>query len=541
MNCFSEVLGSVRRRRRDAPLSGTVIKVACLQDLLQHLAGNTTKPLNTMGNAASEIENGSSPKKSLQWSSGCRPNYDEPPEFLVKLAKILVVKSLAEDNLDGITENVFLKYVCKANQPLGKRLFHYLITHWQEESPPDPQIGEQETQKENFEDLLSRPAFLSSANYLMGLMTDPQQLEFYIKVFAGDKEKIERKDVYELVFAAYQISTVAHHTCCLPDDILMAVVNAAMHKKESVNTKYLHSWVCQHCPRLVMWLHRYITHILTVGHRTIPDNKDEEEDDRDTPILDCPSKSSCVTLHPALIWLLTCTLPLVYHKQQKSKNAPSPNNVLLDPHVFIEKMISAVSPTHWVPLYNSENHGLSINRFQHHVFGYHSATIMFITAEGDNIFCLACDCEWKDSKHFWGGENCLCMHLTPEYKIVESGAKMMYFNVTSRGFPTGIQVGRDCTNRALTIDLNLSLVTYRMIPFKLHSIEVWGCGACEAKEAQTELKKREVRDVENRRKVKLNSSDWLDNPDRYLIELAGTRLSYAQYDMPKPGGASNSS
>lgn len=52
-----------------------------------------------------------------------------------------------------------------------------------------------------------------------------------------------------------------------------------------------------------------------------------------------------------------------------------------------------------------------------------------------------------------------------------------------------------------------------------------------------EMKKREAKDTENRRKVKINSSDWLDNPDRYLIELAGTRLSYAQYDNPKPGAS----
>lgn len=58
------------------------------------------------------------------------------------------------------------------------------------------------------------------------------------------------------------------------------------------------------------------------------------------------------------------------------------------------------------------------------------------------------------------------------------------------------------------------------------------------REAQIDLKKREVKDTENRRKVKVNSADWLDNPDRYLIELAGTRLSYAQYDKPSPGGAS---
>lgn len=50
-----------------------------------------------------------------------------------------------------------------------------------------------------------------------------------------------------------------------------------MHGKESVNTKYLHSWLCLHCPRLVVWLHRSIVHMLTVGYRTIPENKEEEE------------------------------------------------------------------------------------------------------------------------------------------------------------------------------------------------------------------------------------------------------------------------
>ena len=59
-------------------------------------------------------------------------------------------------------------------------------------------------------------------------------------------------------------------------------------------------------------------------------------------------------------------------------------------------------------------------RLQHHVFGYHGATLMFITTEGENMFCVASDEEWRDSKHFWGGEHARCLHLTPEYKIVES-------------------------------------------------------------------------------------------------------------------------
>ena len=44
---------------------------------------------------------------------------------------------------------------------------------------------------------------------------------------------------------------------------------------------------------------------------------------------------------------------------------------------------------------------------------------MIMTAEDDNMFCVACDDEWRDSKHFWGGFNCLCLQLLPEYKVVE--------------------------------------------------------------------------------------------------------------------------
>nr|XP_045613181.1 uncharacterized protein LOC123767536 [Procambarus clarkii] len=585
MKRFSWV--SRRSRSCDARLSSRVLSAASLNRLLQHLAHNTT--LNTMGNNVSDPSSQSPPQKGFQWSSGSSRAYGEPPEVIVKLAKILVGKSLTEDNIDGISENVFLKYVCKASQPLGKRLFQYSITHWQK------------SEQESIPGVLSKAAFLSSANCLLALMTDSQQLEFYIKVFARHEEKIEKQDVYELIFAAYQISTASQRTCCMPDDILMSVVNSAMHGKESVNTKYLHSWVCHHCPRLVMWLHRYITHILTVGHRTIPDNTEEKEADQDTPILDCPSKTSCVTLHPALIWLLTGSLPTIYTKQQKKNNLPSSNNLLMDPHVFISRMISAVSPTHWMQLYNSDNHGLSINRLQHHVFGYNSPTMMFITAEGGNLFCLASDVGWRDSKHFWGGENCLCMQLTPEYKIIESKIEkvLQHFDCSRLDFLSltillfskakySTCPSKDrCKQQQATIAFPSVLAGFASVLAGFASVlagfasvlagfasvlagfasvlagfasvlagfasvlagfasVLAGFASVLAafpsvlaafplyREAQTELKKREVKDVENRRKVKLNSSDWLDNPDRYLIELAGTRVSYAQYDSPPP-------
>ncbi|XP_068213431.1 uncharacterized protein [Palaemon carinicauda] len=461
-------------------------------------------------------------------SKSPRINSSRPPEFLRKLAKILVAKTLAEDNLHGISANVFLKYICQANHSLGRRLFSYFISKWDRDSV-------QTHGDEASGNLISKNAFILASIHVIELLSDADQVWFFIQVYANDKEKIDKNDVFDFIQAAYQTAKFAHRNNCLPDDIILAVVKATMHGKECVNTKFLHSWISQHCPRLVMWMHRYITHMITVGHRAIPLNADEKEDDTDTPILDHREESPCNTLHPALIWLLTCSLPTLYTKPQKNMNLPHSNSLLLDPHLFIERMISAVTPSHWVPLYNSDSHGTSLNRFQHHVFDYNGPTLVFITTEDGNLFCLACDEHWRDSKHFWGGEHCYCMQLIPEYKIVESGPKMMYFNITSRGFPTGIHVGQEYTNRALTLDLDLTKVTYRGIPYSLQSIEVWGCGTVEAKEAQVEMKKHEIRDTEKRKKINLNSVDWVDNPDRYLLELAGSRPNYAQYDKKTQG------
>jgi len=49
------------------------------------------------------------------------------------------------------------------------------------------------------------------------------------------------------------------------------------------------------------------------------------------------------------------------------------------------------------------------------------------------------------------------------------------------------------------------------------------CYVC--REKQMEIKKWQVKEAEKQRVVKLSASDWLDHPDRYLLELAG-RASY---------------
>lgn len=93
-----------------------------------------------------------------------------------------------------------------------------------------------------------------------------------------------------------------------------------------------------------------------------------------------------------------------------------------------------------------------------------------------------------------------------------------------------MQVGADHRNRALTIDVNLENVEYKRIPLKLKSLEVWGCGSSQLMDKQVEMKKQAVKDAENARKVKLNAVEWKDNPDRYLLDLAGSRPAYARFE-----------
>ncbi|KPJ01097.1 hypothetical protein RR46_00416 [Papilio xuthus] len=42
-----------------------------------------------------------------------------------------------------------------------------------------------------------------------------------------------------------------------------------------------------------------------------------------------------------------------------------------------------------------------------------------------------------------------------------------------------------------------------------------------SRENQLEVKKWQVREAERQRNVKLSAADWIEHPDRYLLELAG--------------------
>lgn len=90
---------------------------------------------------------------------------------------------------------------------------------------------------------------------------------------------------------------------------------------------------------------------------------------------------------------------------------------------------------------------------------------------------------------------------------------IMFVNFKNRSIPLGIRIGSNAQHPIISIPLDLSNVS---------AIGVYGCGNRDAVAAQAQQKKWENRQAEKNRKVALPGK-WDDNPDRYLLELAGVK------------------
>lgn len=215
---------------------------------------------------------------------------------------------------------------------------------------------------------------------------------------------------------------------------------------------FLTNWLLTNLPRLHAPLHTYLIHQLTTGHAQLVSGNptihlpggggvttesssqpeialqqllDATKDEVDHG--DDANKNN--KMAPILVWLLRCSLPpkfLAIFAKNATPQAPPPSphspyamtsaQLLLQ---LIHTNIRKERPC-WDLLYNSDLDGLSINRFQFHVFNYRGPTCAVIRAENGYSFAICVDTEWKESCHFWGGEDALLVQLQPEFRIVES-------------------------------------------------------------------------------------------------------------------------
>lgn len=308
--------------------------------------------------------------------------------------------------------------------------------------------------------------------------------------------------------------------------------------KDALSSGYVAKYLEQHCPRLIIPpLHKFCVHMMTTAYHSIESNTQTTAEgvnlDISTPVLnkgnpfsgESGASSSQQSLLPVSeAWILSGTLPKLYtrpHAIPKSASASASNSGSnLASVSFMSKLLSTV-PSHWTLLYDSQMDGLGANRFLHHVLGYKGPTLSLLKGDNNLLVCVAAPSEWRESYMYQGGDDCCIVQLLPKYIFIEHGPKLLYLNTNTRGYPKGLRAGKDPRKPVVAIDEGFEKFDFKGIANTLYSIEVWGCGDQKARETQTEIKKWQVKEAEKQRSVKMSAADWLDNPDRYLLELGG--------------------
>lgn len=444
-----------------------------------------------------------------------------------ELAKLLAKKNEQEGSGSGITDHTFVKFVFPRHPELGMRLFRHFHT-----------LSHAKTKH------LGVTAFRQQCERFLSMLDDSLIVEMYVRIFCNlNEENATKEGVKSLLRQSFNIAMAYYsgdaQICPSIEKTLDAVI-ATCFFQEPLSIGFISRWLEENCPRLILPIHRYCIHMLTTSYRSIKLNTEDKSGnglELATPVLEkgAPFGDSLPMLTLSMAWLLAGTLSPSYSKPQSvpapptdessSNNAASPTSSALPSHVLLTKLVAAV-PSHWALLYDTRQHGVGANRFLHHVLGYRGPTVILLQARSyqDNavkIFCLASPNEWKETHLYTGGEESCLVQVQPKFSVMEKGAKILYLNTHIRGYPKGLRVAVDPRNPIIAVDEHFEKVDVHSISHDLVNIEVWGCGDSAIRGVQLDIKKWQVKEAERQRTVKLSAADWVDNPDRYLLELGG--------------------
>ncbi|CAF0893044.1 unnamed protein product [Adineta ricciae] len=217
-------------------------------------------------------------------------------------------------------------------------------------------------------------------------------------------------------------------------------------------------------------------------------------------------------LNPTWVWLLAHQLPIVYL---------SADNTCTN---LFDRMSSLLHGRMWDHLYNSHRDGASLNRFQHHIFGYKAALVMLFEISDGYLFCLCCDEEFRESPKYFGGIQTCLLQLKPVFKLILEGSHIIFMNTKLRSISTlGLCVGRDHGHTFLSIDEDFFNVKHINGEGRLVAIDVWGTGGKKSSEEQNDMRQWEERQVEKSRKVKRSYEE-----EEAVLNMAGIETRHAQ-------------
>ncbi|XP_034827469.2 uncharacterized protein [Maniola hyperantus] len=439
-----------------------------------------------------------------------------------KLGKLLAQRSQKEDGINGVTEKCFTKYLFPMYPELARQFYNYIHKSGKCKNKHIPVS-----------------TFRQQCERILAMLDDNIIIDTYVRMFSSDPEEglITPDDLRSLLFISYKLS-MDHYpegpqTCPMINKTLTAVVKGCFNKKDSHSVGFVVRWLEEHCHRLIFPIHRYCVHMLATRYREIEARVEAGNGGGDglvlgTPVLErCAWAGSGALLPVSAAWLLAATAPPLYSRPLKPPTQPHPGGTSASA-AWLARLVCTL-PSHWAPLYASREHGLGTNRFLHHTLAYRGPTLIVVegAATGDEgvaegvTLVVASPQEWKDTHQYWGGPDCALIQLLPSLGLVEHAPKMLYLNSSIRGYPKGLRAGSDPRKPLLAINEGFDSFTFKGVPYPLSAIEVWGCGEQSLREAQMEVKKWQVKEAERQRSVKISAADWIEHPDRYLLELAG--------------------
>ncbi|EDW12245.1 uncharacterized protein LOC6576818 [Drosophila mojavensis] len=440
-----------------------------------------------------------------------------------RLADILKEQTSAKYGINGIVSDVFVSQVFPGYTDLGHRLFQLM------------HVNSKATTKH-----LGVVAFRQQCERFLGIMDDTKVLESYIKMYAqaDNPDFIDKVGVTRLLHICYTIAMQHSGNAVLCRSInrtFESVTKSIFFSHDSLSLGFVCRWFEQNLIRPVLLVHKYCVHTLSTAYRGLEQQTQSCGLELQTPVIEQrnPFASADATDHNApsvhmeslmplsQAWLLAGALPPLYSKPRTITPPNSSNNSSAQSAVQIFKDKLSMMPSHWTLLYDSNEHGVGANRFLHHVLGYRGPTLVLLHTNDKQTYCIAAPSEWKETHLFVGSEGSCVIQLLPKFVILEKKPNILYLNTSIRGYPKGLRAGADPRKPIIAVDEHFENVDCKGIAAGLRSIEVWGCGDKSSRDVQLDIKKWQIKEAERQRTVKLTAADWMDHPDRYLLELGG--------------------
>lgn len=396
-----------------------------------------------------------------------------------------------------LTKQDFTDEIFVAIPDVGKRIYKFLSSMLPGDQPRKP---------------VDKTAYSQGGAKLAALLSDAEQLRFYLHLFAKAKTVITVSEFVELLSLSEQASWLGAGIALRPTpesrQCFEKRIQSLFKTGNTVSMSEVDSWSHRMCPKMTGNLHGYVLACLMDTTSTWVGRAQEPAG----LVKKCKDGQSLLNL--STMWLLTRVIP--------SKFFPSSPSSCV---VILSHIANIVQHNAWHVIYDSNSHGLSLNRFQHHVMNYLGPTILILSFD-QFIYAVAIDMPWTDSAQRWGGIDGMFFQIDPDYRLIQSGEGLVYSNLSDRSAPKGLHIGKDSRSTFLKVNYEMDLVNHYSVDYKLIAVEVWGCGGEEMLNQQIkqyQWDKKEVTKIQNR---KLVPEDWKESPDKALLEFGGVATEH---------------